>query len=151
MRIGIPCEIKTLEGRVALIPEAAAELVSRGHEVFIESSAGVASGYKDSSYSALGITILPDAKALHDAVEMIVKVKEPQPSELKFYRDDHLLFSYLHLAAEPKLSERLCDIGITAIAFETVTENGQLPLLAPMSDVAGRISAQTGAQLLTRP
>lgn len=151
MRIGIPREIKTLEGRVALIPAAAAELLRHGHEVFIESQAGVASGYCDEDYQVAGITVMPDAKALHDAVQLIVKVKEPQPEELELYRSDQMIFSYLHLAAEPELTKRLCEIGITAVAFETVFENGQLPLLAPMSDVAGRIAAMTGAQLLTRP
>ena len=151
MRIGIPREIKTLEGRVALIPEAAAELLQHGHEVFIEHQAGLASGYSDADYQALGITVLPDAKALHDKIEMIVKVKEPQPDELALYRDDQILFSYLHLAAEPALTTRLCEIGMTGVAFETIAEHGQLPLLAPMSDVAGRIAAMTGAQLLTRP
>ncbi len=151
MRIGIPREIKTLEGRVALVPAAAAELVSHGHEVFIESQAGLASGYGDHDYELAGVTIMPDAVALHEAVEMIVKVKEPQPQELDRYREDQIIFSYLHLAAEPELTKRLCDIGMTAVAFETVTENGQLPLLAPMSDVAGRIAAMTGAQLLSRP
>ena len=151
MRIGIPREIKTLEGRVALVPAAAAELLQHGHEVFIESQAGLASGYSDADYQLAGIEVLLDAKALHDAVELIVKVKEPQPAELDLYRADQIIFSYLHLAAEPELTKRLCEIGMTAVAFETVTEHGQLPLLAPMSDVAGRIAAMTGAQLLSRP
>jgi len=151
MRIGIPKEIKTLEGRVALIPAAAAELVKQGHEIFVESQAGAASGYEDAEYQRLGVAIMPDAKTLYEQIEMILKVKEPQPQELEYYRDDQLLFSYLHLAAEPALTKRLCQIGLTAVAFETVQEHGQLPLLAPMSDIAGRIAAMTGAQLLQCP
>ncbi|MEW5755787.1 MAG: alanine dehydrogenase [Pseudomonadota bacterium] len=151
MRIGIPREIKVLEGRVALIPEAAGELVRNGHEVFIETQAGVASGYPDEDYTRLGVTILPDAATLHREIALIVKVKEPQPQELDLYRPDHLLFSYLHLAAEPVLMQRLCKIGMTAVAFETVSEHGALPLLAPMSDIAGRIAVQVGTHLLHRP
>lgn len=151
MRIGIPKEVKTLEGRVVQVPAAAGELVKNGHEVFIETQAGVASGYNDDDYQKVGVTIVPDAKTLHDEVEMILKVKEPQPQELEHYRDDHVVFSYLHLAAEPELTKRLCDIGLTAVAFETVEEGGQLPLLAPMSDIAGRIAAMSGANMLHRP
>ncbi|OGT20970.1 MAG: alanine dehydrogenase [Gammaproteobacteria bacterium RBG_16_57_12] len=151
MRIGIPREVKTLEGRVALIPEAAAELVRHGHEVYVEHDAGVSSGYPDDSYLRLGIRITPDAARLYECVELIVKVKEPQPQELALMHKGHLLFSYLHLAAELPLLRALCKIGLTAVAFETVEERGQLPLLAPMSDIAGRIAAQVGAHLLHRP
>jgi len=152
MRIGIPKEIKILEGRVAIIPAAAAELVHHGHEVFIQQSAGELSGYSDTDYRAAGVTLLPDAKALYDSCEMVVKVKEPQPEEFALLRPDHVLFSYLHLAAELELLKALKEIGLTAVAFETVeTASGQLPLLAPMSDIAGRLSAQIGAQLLQRP
>ncbi|MGD8407807.1 MAG: alanine dehydrogenase [Thiohalophilus sp.] len=148
MKIGIPCEIKIQEGRVALIPDAVAELVSHQHQVFVESGAGRFSGYDDESYRRSGAEIVPDADALFAAAEMIVKVKEPQPAELGRLRADHLLFSYLHLAAEPELTRALQEIGLTAVAFETVTDNGHLPLLAPMSDIAGRIASQTGSNLL---
>ncbi|WP_455203552.1 alanine dehydrogenase [Kaarinaea lacus] len=152
MRIGIPREVKTLEARVALIPEAAAELVKHGHEVFVQSSAGELSGYSDDEYRHAGVGILADAKSLYGESELIIKVKEPQPQELPLLRKEHLLFSYLHLAAMPELMQQLLDIGLTAVAFETVeTSVGQLPLLAPMSDIAGRIAAQIGAHLLQRP
>lgn len=151
MRIGIPSEVKTLEGRVGLIPAAAAELVKAGHEVFIQSGAGLASGYSDAHYQQVGVSTRPDAQTLYADAEMIIKVKEPQPAEWALLRADHLLFCYLHLAAEPKLTQALLDIGLTAVAFETVTENGTLPLLAPMSDIAGRIAVQSGANILQRP
>lgn len=152
MRIAIPREIKTLEGRVALVPAAVAELVLHGHEVFIEQAAGENSGYADAAYRAVGAQILPDAPAVYAAGEIIVKVKEPQLAEVKYLRPNHILFSYLHLAAEPQLLQCLLDIGITAVAFETVEEaGGRLPLLAPMSDIAGRIGVQVGTHLLHRP
>ena len=151
MRIGIPREIKPLEGRVGLIPAAAAELVKQGHELFIERGAGELSGYRDAQYTALGVTIVPDATTLYGEAEMIVKVKEPIEPEIGLLRKDHLLFSYLHLAAEPELTQKLLDIGLTGVAFETVEENRQLPLLAPMSDIAGRLATQIGTTLLHQP
>lgn len=152
MHIGIPREIKTLEGRVALVPAAAAELVAAGHQVFIESTAGNISGHSDDDYRAVGINVVPDAASLYKAAQLIVKVKEPQESEVRLMRKDQLLFSYLHLAAEPKLLKLLQDVGLTAIAFETVEEaGGRLPLLAPMSDIAGRIAVQVGTHLLHWP
>jgi alanine dehydrogenase len=151
MRIGVPKEVKTLEGRVALIPEAAAELVRHSHQVYVERDAGVVSGYPDSSYQALGVEIATDAAELYAKAEMIVKVKEPQRQELALLRRDQILFSFLHLAADLELMRALCDIGITAVGFETVEEQGGLPLLAPMSDIAGRIAAQVGTHLLHRP
>jgi alanine dehydrogenase len=152
MRIGIPREIKTLEGRVGLVPEAAGELVKHGHKVFLQSTAGVLSGFSDEQYRQAGVEILPDAESLYGQSEMIIKVKEPQPAELPLLREDHLLFSYLHLAAEVKLLQSLLDIGLTAVAWETVeTDSGLLPLLAPMSDIAGRIATQVGAHLLHSP
>ena len=152
MRIGIPRETKTLEGRVALVPAAAGHLVSRGHEVWIEKDAGVKSGFKDEQYTALGVKIAPDAAALYEKGELIVKVKEPIAGDLALLRKDHLLFCYLHLAAEPKLTRHLLDIGLTGIAFETVElPNGDLPLLAPMSIIAGRIGVQVGTHLLHQP
>jgi len=151
MRIGIPREIKTLEGRVGLIPAACASLVSAGHEVFVEQNAGVLSGYTDEQFKAVGVKILPDAAALYEKAQMVVKVKEPIGPELDLLQSHHLLFSYLHLAAEQALAKRLVEIGLTAVAFETVEENRRLPLLAPMSDIAGRLSVQVGAHLLHRP
>ena len=151
MKIGIPKEIKPLEGRVGLVPEACADLVQRGHEVFIETQAGVLSGYDDGAYSAVGVKILPDADTLYETAEMILKVKEPVGPELDRLQKHHLLFSYLHLAAETKLAKKLLDIGLTAVAFETVEVDRQLPLLAPMSDIAGRLSVQIGTHLLHQP
>lgn len=152
MRIGVPREIKTLEGRVGLVPEAAGELVKHGHQVYVQSTAGQLSGFSDEEYLQAGVEILPDAKALYDQSEMIVKVKEPQVAELALLRKDHLLFSYLHLAAGEELMRSLLQIGLTAVAWETVeTDQGMLPLLAPMSDVAGRLAVQVGAHLLHAP
>lgn len=151
MKIGIPKEIKILEGRVALIPEAAGELVRHGQHVAIQQSAGVLSGYSDDDYRKAGVDILPDAKSIYDFAELIIKVKEPQPAEFDLMRADQILFSYLHLAAEPELTKALQEIGITAIGFETVEHGHSLPLLAPMSDIAGRLSVQIGSNLLQRP
>jgi len=152
MRIGIPRETKTLEGRVALVPAACGDLVRSGHEVFIEASAGEKSGFTDADFEAVGVAILPDAESLFGKAELVVKVKEPIEGDLKHLRSDHLLFCYLHLAAEPKLTERLLDIGLTGVAFETVEEaDGSLPLLAPMSNIAGRIGVQVATHLLHQP
>lgn len=148
MRIGIPKEIKIREGRVALIPPAAGELVRQGHEVSLESGAGVASGYTDADYTAQGVKILPSAAAIYDVAELVLKVKEPVAAEYGLLRKDHVLFSYLHLAAAPELTAVLRERGVTAVAFETVEEQGRLPLLAPMSDIAGRLAVQIGATLL---
>lgn len=152
MRIGVPKETKTLEGRIALVPAAAGDLVKRGHEVWIEKDAGVNSGFSDERYTALGVRIAPDAAALYEKGELIVKVKEPIAGDLQHLRKDHLLFCYLHLAAEPKLTRELLDIGLTGVAFETVElPNGDLPLLAPMSVIAGKIGVQVGTHLLHQP
>jgi alanine dehydrogenase len=152
MRIGVPREIKPLEGRVGLIPAACAELVRAGHEVFIESGAGDKSGYRDEEYERIGVTILSSADEVYGRAEMVVKVKEPIEGDLALLRQDHLLFCYLHLAALPELTRRLCEIGCTAVAFETVEdEHGRLPLLAPMSDIAGRLSMQVATHLLHQP
>ena len=152
MRIGVPKETKTLEGRVALVPAAAGDLVKRGHEVWLEQGAGMKSGFKDEQYTQLGVKIAPDAAALYEKGELIVKVKEPIEGDLKLLRKDHLLFCYLHLAAEPVLTRRLLDIGLTGVAFETVElPNGDLPLLAPMSVIAGKIAVQVGTHLLHQP
>ena len=151
MRIGIPSETKTLEGRVALIPAAAADLVRSGHEVFIQSGAGVKSGFSDEAYASVGVQLVADAAALYAAGELIVKVKEPIAGDLAHLQRHHLLFCYLHLAAEPLLTQSLLDIGLTGVAFESVEEHGQLPLLLPMSVVAGRIATQIGTTLLHCP
>jgi alanine dehydrogenase len=151
MRIGVPRELKTLEGRVGLVPAAVAELVGQGHQLLLEREAGRLSGYSDADYQAAGAAIIDDVDALYAQAELIVKVKEPQAEELHRLRADHLLFCYLHLAAEPALQQALLAIGLTAIGFETVAEGEQLPLLAPMSDIAGRVAVQIGAQLLHHP
>ena len=151
MRVGIPREIKPLEARVALVPEACGDLVQAGHQVLIEQGAGEASGFPDSAYSAAGVQVLPDAAALYGGAELVVKVKEPWGPELDLLRRDQVLFSFLHLAAEPALTERLLAIGLTAIGFETVADGGALPILRPMSDIAGRLAVQIGATLLQAP
>ena len=152
MRIGVPAETKTLEGRVALVPAAAGDLVKRGHEVWLQAGAGLKSGFKDEQYTRLGVQIAPDAAALYEKGELIVKVKEPIAGDLALLRRDHLLFCYLHLAPLPELTRQLTDIGLTGIAFETVElDNGDLPLLAPMSIIAGKIAIQVGTHLLHQP
>lgn len=138
-----------MEGRVALIPEACKQLLSAGHTVIIEQGAGALSGYGDERYVAIGVELADGPSELYAAAQLILKVKEPQTSELALLNRDHLLFSFLHLAAEPALGRRLQEIGLTAVAFETVEEDsGRLPLLAPMSDIAGRIATQVGTYLL---
>jgi alanine dehydrogenase len=151
MRIGIPKEIKPLEGRVGLVPEACAEFVKAGHQVMLESGAGLASGYSDEQYRQYGVILLPDAAALYEQAELIVKVKEPYGPEPQMLRQDQLLFCYLHLAANAGLTRQLLASGVTALAFETLADAGGLPLLAPMSDIAGRLAVQIGSQLLHRP
>lgn len=152
MRIGIPREIKTLEGRVALVPAACGDLVRVGHEVYVETRAGDNSGFSDRDFEAAGVKVLPDAAALYEKAELIVKVKEPITGDLEHLRADHLLFCFLHLAAEQALTEKLLEIGLTGVAFETVEEaDGSLPLLAPMSNIAGRIGVQVGIHLLHQP
>src|SRR3989344_9671190 len=148
MRIGIPKEVKVREGRVALIPPAVAELIRHGHEVSIQSGAGDRSGYPDEEYRRVGAQIALDAAALYGGAQMLLKVKEPVASEYTLLRKDHILFSYLHLAATPKLAQALKEKGLTAVAFETVEAGGKLPLLAPMSDIAGRLSVHIGTTLL---
>ena len=152
MRIGVPRETRIMEGRVALVPAAAGDLVRRGHEVWVERDAGVASGFGDDDYARLGVRIAADAVALYGHGELIVKVKEPMAGDLDLLRADHLLFCYLHLAPDPALARRLLEIGLTAIAFETVElDDGRLPLLAPMSAIAGRIAVQVGTHYLHQP
>jgi alanine dehydrogenase len=151
MRIGCPTEIKAREYRVGITPESAGELIHAGHEVFIQAGAGLGIGADDEQYRRIGATILPDAAAVFEAVEMVVKVKEPQAGEIAMLRPDQTLFTYLHLAPDPEQAEALMASGATAIAYETVTDrNGALPLLRPMSEVAGRMSVQVGASLLEK-
>ena len=152
MRIGTVREIKTLEFRVGITPEGAAELVGHGHEVFVEAGAGAGIGLGDDAYKAVGATVLPDAKAVFDKSEMIVKVKEPQAVEIAMLRPDHTLFTYLHLAADRDQTVGLMKSGATCIAYETITDNyGRLPLLAPMSQVAGRMATMVASQYMMKP
>lgn len=149
MRIGIPKEIKDHEFRVGLTPDSVRELIHRGHEVVIESLAGQAIGFSDDLYMSSGAKIVHSAKDVFDCSELIVKVKEPQPSEVAMLHSDHTLFTYLHLAPDIELTDSLIASGATCIAYETVTDNaGRLPLLAPMSEIAGRMAVQAGAHSL---
>jgi alanine dehydrogenase len=151
MRIGVPTEIKNNEYRVGLTPAAVAELTRAGHEVLVQAGAGSGVDFADAAYVAAGASILPDAAAVFAAAQMIVKVKEPQAAEIAMLRPDHLLFTYLHLAADRAQAEGLMASGATAIAYETVTDrDGGLPLLKPMSEVAGRMSVQCGAHHLEK-
>lgn len=149
--LGVPREIKPLEGRVALTPSVCAELTRAGYRVCLEQKAGIASGFPDAEYQAAGVEILADADSLYAQADLLLKVKEPVGPELERLRADQILFSFLHLAPNPELTRRLCDIGLTAIAFETVSEAGNLPLLQPMSEIAGRIAIQVGTHLLHTP
>lgn len=151
MRVGCPKEIKVHEYRVGLTPESAAELVRAGHEVLLETKAGEGIGAPDAVYERVGVKILPDADAVFAQAEMIVKVKEPQAIEIARLKPHHLLFTYLHLAPDPEQAEGLMRSGATCIAYETVTDrDGRLPLLKPMSEVAGRMSIQVGAYFLEK-
>jgi alanine dehydrogenase len=147
-RVGVPSEIKPQEGRVGLTPAAVAELVAHGHAVGIQQGAGIASGFPDTDYVSAGALLLADADALYGWADTVVKVKEPYADEIDRLEARHRLFCYLHLAASPELTRRLCAIGLTAVAFETVSEHGGLPLLAPMSEIAGLIAVQVGVHLL---
>jgi alanine dehydrogenase len=150
MIIGVPAEIKNNENRVAITPSGVMTLTAAGHTVLVENNAGVGSGFTNEDYAAAGAQILEDVKDVW-AAEMVMKVKEPLASEYKYFRSDLILFTYLHLAAEPALAKALTESGVTAIAYETVEFNRTLPLLTPMSEVAGRMSAQIGAQFLEKP
>ena len=151
MRIGVPREIKNNEYRVGLTPASVRELHARGHELIVETGAGRGIGADDAAYRAAGARIADDAAAVFDAAEMIVKVKEPQAEERARLRPEQVLFTYLHLAPDPDQARELCASGVTAIAYETVTApDGSLPLLAPMSEVAGRMSIQAGAHCLEK-
>ncbi len=151
MRIGVPREIKIHEYRVGLVPASVQELVLAGHEVLVETQAGIGIGYEDARYVSAGARILPDADAVFAAADLIVKVKEPQPVECARLRPGQVLFTYLHLAADAAQAHALMASGATCIAYETVTAaDGSLPLLTPMSEVAGRMSVQVGATCLQK-
>ncbi|MDO5152390.1 MAG: alanine dehydrogenase [Eubacteriales bacterium] len=149
MRIGCPKEIKAQEGRVGLTPAGVDALIRAGHTVFLEKGAGLASGFADQEYTGVGAQILPTAREVYGAAEMIVKVKEPLAPEYALLQEGQILFTYLHLAPDPEQTRALLEKKVTGIAYETVQlADGSLPLLAPMSEVAGRLSIQTGARLL---
>jgi alanine dehydrogenase len=152
MRVGVPKEIKVLENRVGLTPASVREFVAHGHAVVVEHDAGAGIGLGDDAYRAAGAEIAPDADAVFARAEMIVKVKEPQPAECERLRPGQILFTYLHLAPDPEQAKGLLASGAVCIAYETVTSpRGGLPLLAPMSEVAGRMAVQAGAFLLEKP
>src|SRR5215212_4809591 len=152
MKVGVPTEIKTDEYRVALTPSGVRELVEHGHEIVVQAGAGEGSAISDADYVAQGARILPDAGAVFGDADMIVKVKEPQAPEVALLEPRHMLFTYLHLAPDPELTRGLVESGATCVAYETVEDQrGRLPLLAPMSEVAGKIATQAGAFMLEKP
>ena len=149
MIIGLPKEIKTKETRVAIIPKGVAQLTQAGHTVLVETNAGVGSGFSDDAYRQAGGTLVVDASQVWSEAEMIVKVKEPTENEYRYFRPNLTIFTYLHLASVPALTDALCEKKVTGIGYETVeTSDGELPLLTPMSEVAGRIGSQIGTYLL---
>lgn len=152
MRVGVPKEIKSDEYRVAMIPVGVELLIKAGHQVFLETQAGAASGFSDDEYRDVGATILPTHEAVFEQAEMIVKVKEPQPSEIQLFRPGQVIFTYFHFAADPELAKGCLDAQIVAIAYETIQDrNGRLPCLTPMSEIAGKMSIQEGAKYLEKP
>ncbi|MCA9737608.1 MAG: alanine dehydrogenase, partial [Gemmatimonadetes bacterium] len=151
MRIGVPKEIKTNENRVALVPAGAESLAEQGHEVVVEAGAGLGSGFSDEQYEQAGARIEASVDAVWAHAEMILKVKEPIEPEWPRIREDHVLFTYFHFAASEPLTRALLDTGAVSIAYETVQlPNGELPLLTPMSEVAGRMAIQEGAKYLEK-
>ena len=152
MIVGVPREIKSDEYRVAMLPVGAEELTQAGHTVLVEAGAGLGSGIADAQYEAAGATIVTDGAEIWSAADLVVKVKEPQPAEWPLLRPGQMLFTYFHFAADERLTTAIIDSGITAIAYETLRDpRGGLPLLTPMSEVAGRMSIQEGAKYLERP
>ena len=152
MIIGVPKEVKDHEARVGLVPSGVEPLVAAGHQVLVQSGAGTGSGLRDSDYEEFGATILPDAADVWNKADLVIKVKEPQPCEYEFLRPNLTLFTYLHLAPLPELTEKLVDAKVNAVAYETIREaDNSLPLLTPMSEVAGRMAVQVGAQYLEAP
>ena len=151
MHIGVPKEIKNHEYRVGLTPQSAHELVAAGHKVTVQQGAGAGIGIDDADYRKAGAEIAPDAASIFAAADLIVKVKEPQLNECAMLRKGQVLFTYLHLAPDPEQAKALMQAGCIAIAYETVTDaQGRLPLLTPMSEVAGRMAAQAGAHYLEK-
>ncbi|GAA0594848.1 alanine dehydrogenase [Virgibacillus siamensis] len=150
MIIGIPKEIKNNENRVAITPAGVVHLTKAGHNVLVETDAGLGSSFTNEEYKEAGAEVVESASNVWNKSEMIMKVKEPLESEFDYFREGLILFTYLHLANEPKLAEALVEKGVTAIAYETITVNNTLPLLTPMSEVAGRMAAQIGAQYLEK-
>src|SRR5881397_1941025 len=150
MIVGVPREIKGQEYRVALLPSAAYQLIKRGHRVVVERSAGSGAGYPDADYDSAGATLVSDHNAVFDQSDLVVKVKEPQPSEYPLLRPGQILFTYLHLAANRSLTEALIKSGATALAYETIEVNRRLPLLEPMSEIAGRMSILVGGYFLAK-
>lgn len=151
MIIGVPKEIKNNENRVGMTPAGVYSLKQKGHKLLVEKNAGLGSGFEDEDYAKVGARIVDSAEEIYQASDMIVKVKEPQPHEVDMMKDGQILLTYLHLAAEPELTQRLMEKKITAIAYETVQlDNGSLPLLTPMSEVAGRIAVTVGGELLSK-
>jgi len=148
--IGIPKEIKQQEYRVALLPSAAYQLIKRGHQVLVERNAGFGSGYPDSDYAQAGATLIDDHASIFQKAELVVKVKEPLPSEYEMLRSGQILFTYLHLAADRSLTESLMKSRVTALAYETIEVNRRLPLLEPMSEIAGRMSILVGGYFLAK-
>ena len=152
MIVGIPAEVKDSEYRVAATPEGVRELTHAGHRVVVQAGAGAGSAITDADFRGAGAEILPDADAVFALADMIVKVKEPQPQEYERFREDQLLFTYLHLAADERLTRFLAERKVSSVAYETVqTDDGRLPLLAPMSEIAGRMAPHVGATYLERP
>ena len=151
MQIGVPKEVKNHEYRVGLTPDSVQELVSAGHQVLVEQNAGAAIDFADEDFRRAGAVIAPSAAEVFARADMIVKIKEPQPDECQMLKTGQLLFTYLHLAADPRQAELLLKSGAIAMAYETVTDDrGRLPLLAPMSEVAGRMAVQAGAHHLEK-
>src|SRR5687767_10480777 len=152
MKVGVPREIKQHEYRVAMMPVGAETLVKAGHQVFVETQAGAASGFADEAYKAAGATILPRLEDVFAQAELIVKVKEPQPREISLFRAGQIVFTYFHFAASAELTAACQQAGIVAIAYETIKDKrGTLPLLTPMSEIAGKMSIQEGAKYLEKP
>ena len=149
MKIGIPKEVKTKEFRVGMIPAGVKHLVQSGHEVYIQKEAGVKSGFNDSDYVEVGAVILGNAKEVYDQCEMIIKVKEPQPEEYDLLKAGQILFTYLHLAPVPDLTKVLQDKKVTAIAYETLQVGNTLPLLDPMSQIAGEVAPLVASYFLS--
>ena len=152
MKIGVVKEIKKHEYRVGVTPAGARAFVSAGHDVTVQSGAGLGSGFPDDAYAAIGAKIADSADAVYAGVDMVFKVKEPLAEEYKYFRDDLILYTYLHLAADKPLTEAMLASGVKGVAFETITDrNGTLPCLRPMSEIAGRLSIQEGAKYLEKP